>query len=124
MNKKLLLLLFSIILISGCKGNKPVSKISQSDIEHSTHNEKDSSIANQILNANWETEKVSDAIIYKYYHFTDLFSSIQSVTVIDVDLNKNVKVDIPYVNSGFIKTSEAAINSNSTAEINGSYFNT
>ena len=65
MNKKLLLLFFSIILIGGCKGNKSVSKISQSVIEYSTHNEKDSSVETQILNANWETEKVSDAIFYK-----------------------------------------------------------
>ena len=123
MNSKLFSLLFSFILIGGCHSSKQTTKTSPV-LENTVTNEKTDDNANQIDNAEWEIHKVSDAIIYKYHHFNNLFDSNQSITILDVNLNKNVKIDIPYVTSGFIKTSEAAINTNTTAAINGSYFNT
>src|SRR5690606_28733937 len=73
----------------------------------------------------WDTTAVSDAIIWTYHHFDDLFSSRQSVTVFNIDLSKGtVTPDISYVTSGFIKTSEAAKNTRAKVAVNGSYFNT
>lgn len=79
-----------------------------------------------IQSADWESTVISPAIVYKYYHFDNLFKAKESVTVFDINLNiKNIKVDIPYVETGkFIKTSEAGTSVNATAAINGSYFNT
>ena len=125
MNEKLLLLIFSIILVSGCKANKPTEKtIPLVVLEQATIIEKEDGVEKEILNANWKISTISEAIIYKYHNFDNLFNSIQSITIIDVDLKKDIQVDIPYVTSGFLKTSEAGTKSNATAAINGSYFNT
>src|SRR5690606_26008048 len=81
-------------------------------------------VAKQLEDADWDVREVSDGVKWKYFHFKNLFSSNQSITVFEIDLNKNITVDIPYVRSGFIKTSEAANNTRATVAINGSYFNT
>lgn len=79
----------------------------------------------KIMQTKWDSVKVSDAVIWKYYHFQDIFSSKQSVTVFDINLNvSNLKIDIPYVSQGFLKTSDAGASVKATAAINGSYFNT
>lgn len=119
-----LLITVAIILLAGCKQTKPTEKRLPSVIESSNYIGEPTGITKQILEAEWVTTKVSDDILYRYHHFTDLFDSRQSITIIDVDLNKKVKVDIPHVTSGFLKTSEAAIKEKATAAINGSYFDT
>ncbi len=81
-------------------------------------------VVKQILDVDWKLDKLSDNIVYKYHHFNDLFNSNQSVSVLDIDINKNLVVDIAYVTSSFLKTSDAGINADATAAINGSYFNT
>lgn len=80
----------------------------------------------KLQNAKWDSTWVSDAILWKYFHFTNLFSSHESITVFDVDLNnKKVSVTIPHVTTGyFIKTSDAAASVKASAAINGSYFDT
>lgn len=81
--------------------------------------------AEKIAAAEWEERQVSDEITWKYAYFTDLFSSNQSVTVFEIDLNSdNLSLAIPHVNSGFIKTSDAAWSVGAIAAINGSYFDT
>lgn len=81
-------------------------------------------LAKQLNETKWDTYKVSDDITYKYFHFDNLFTSNQSVSILEVKINSNLKIDIPYVTSGFLKTSDAAINSRANAAINGSFFNT
>lgn len=79
----------------------------------------------KITSAEWNSTTLSETIKWKYYHFNDLFSSKQFVSVLDIDLSKSsLTIDIPYVGSGFLKTSDAAINTRAIAAINGSYFNT
>lgn len=74
---------------------------------------------------NWVTTNLSDDIVWKHYHFDNLFSSKQYISVLDIDQSsKKVKVDFQYVKSGFLKTSDAGINSRGTAAINGGFFNT
>lgn len=117
------LLLFLFVFISfahtGCKkdsdpkpGIPPIENPGTSDSE-------------KIAKAKWETIKVSEAVIWKYYHFSSLFNAKQSVTVFDIDLNNNkLKIDIPFVKSGFLKTSEGGASVKATAAINGGYFDT
>ncbi len=79
----------------------------------------------QLANADWETTEVSKAVTWKYKRFNNLFNSNQSITILDIDLNaEGAKVDIPYVTSGFLKTSEGAARARATAAINGSFFDT
>ena len=121
---RFLLLIVIVALFSGCKQSKPIEKRSSTLIDYAAIDKLPDGVSNQLLGANWKISRVSDAIVYKYHQFSTLFDSPQSITIIDVDLNKNVKVNIPYVTSGFLKTSEAALNSEATAAINGSYFDT
>ncbi|MCM4169225.1 hypothetical protein KCTC52924_00714 [Arenibacter antarcticus] len=78
-----------------------------------------------ISSAEWIIKEVSDEVVWKYFHFDKLFSSKQSVTVIEISAVPNVvSADIQYVESGFLKTSDAAVNTGAIAAINGSFFNT
>lgn len=82
-------------------------------------------LADLLKNTSWTTQQVASGIVWKYYHFPTLFGSKQYVTLFDVDLNSdNIKIDIPYVTSGFIRTSTAAVQKNADVAFNGSYFNT
>src|SRR5690606_27064589 len=112
------LLLTSFFYIS-C-GKDENSKVEKPPVENpgQTNEEK-------IVQANWKTTQVSDAIVWKYFHFPSLFSAKQSVTVFDIDLNnQKLKIDFPYVSSGFLKTSEGGASVRAAAAINGGYFDT
>ena len=122
MNKKLLLLVFSIVFWAGCSKTIAVEK--DPPVIEIPVQQEPSALVQKLLKAKWKINQVSDEIIVKYHHFNDLFNSKQSITVIEVNLNKDVIVDIPYVTSGFLKTSDAALATNAYAAINGSYFDT
>lgn len=77
-----------------------------------------------IQDAAWESKSVSEGVTWKYFHFDDLFKSKQSVTLFEIDLKKAVEIDIPYVNSGFLKTSDGSINTRALVGFNGGFFNT
>lgn len=118
MKKNIILLLFIFTLFSACE--KPDINTSYKQPSEDTID-----VAAYIVNADWEVTEVSEEVVWKYYHFDDLFSSTQSITVLDIDLgDENVTVDIPYVTSGFMKTSEAGTQTGAIAAINGSFFNT
>lgn len=72
----------------------------------------------------WKTKEVSAGIVWKYYQFPQLFESRQYINMLEVDLTKGFRIEIPYVKSGFLKTSEAAVSKNALVAFNGSYFNT
>lgn len=85
----------------------------------------ESSEVNKIANAPWESEEVSEEIVWKYHQFEDLFNSRQSITVFEVDLSKGtIEVALPHVESGFVSTSEFGEQVGAIAAINGSFFNT
>ncbi|SFG15850.1 phosphodiester glycosidase family protein [Pontibacter chinhatensis] len=119
MKKLLALLLLPAMLLAGCSKDEvtpdntpPVVQVPQT-------------VAEQLANATWETKKVSESIVWKYKHFDNLFNSNQSITILEIDLkDEKLKVDMPYVTSGFLKTSEGAARVRATAAINGSYFDT
>lgn len=72
----------------------------------------------------WKTKEVSSGLVWKYYQFPQIFESRQYINILEVDLKKGFQIEIPYVKSGFLKTSEAAVSKNALAAFNGSYFNT
>lgn len=78
-------------------------------------------VERQIKNADWHTTELSDGVSWKYFHFDTLFSAKQHITLFDVNLNKNVRIDIPFVTEGFVKTSDMAVESDAIAAINGSF---
>lgn len=122
MKKKLFLitiLLTSVFYIGCGKDEKPDRDLPGTENPGQTTN------SEKVTQAKWQITKVSDAVTWKYYHFSDLFSAKQSVTVFDIDLNnQKLKIDMPYVSSGFLKTSEGAASVRASAAINGGYFDT
>lgn len=119
----LLILLWSCVLFSwGCGKEDDGIK---NDLPIVVPDEEQEEDAQKIVEVSWNVTTLSESVVWKYYHFDDLFSSNQFISVLQVDLSdSDLKVDIPYVESGFLKTSDAAINTRATAAINGSYFNT
>jgi len=110
-----------VFFTSGCNSDTPEPVIPSTP----DPDEKLDQNIEKIKSANWNSLTVKNTIIWKYFHFNDLFSSKQFVNVLDIDLStSNLKIDIPYVRSGFLKTSDAALNTHATAAINGSFFNT
>lgn len=97
---------------------------SNSEKSDNIENDNLTRVERQVVNANWTSTEVTKYVTWKYFHFDSLYDAKQFVTVIDVNLNSDVVVDIPYVKEGFIKTSEAAINSRAFAAVNGSFFDT
>lgn len=111
---KLCILVLFVFTSSACTKKTPegpVGGMEKTDIEI-------------IQDATWESKSVSEGVTWKYFHFDDLFKSKQSVTLFEVDLKKAVEIDIPYVNSGFLKTSDASINTRALIGFNGGFFNT
>lgn len=83
-----------------------------------------SPVEHQIVTAEWSVTELSEDVSWRYFHFDSLFDAKQFVTVIDVNLNGNVEVDIPFVTEGFEKTSEMAVKTHAIAAVNGSFFDT
>ncbi len=71
----------------------------------------------------WETEQVTAGIIWKYFHFNELFGGEQSVTIFEID-SRLVKLGIEYITSGFLKTSVAGERAGAAIAFNGSFFDT
>ncbi|WP_276496755.1 phosphodiester glycosidase family protein [Pontibacter litorisediminis] len=119
MKKLLALFLLPAMLLAGCSRDEVTPDTAPPVVQEPQ------TVAEQLANATWETRKVSESITWKYKRFEDLFNSNQSLTILEIDLSdESVQVDLPYVTSGFLKTSEGAANVRATAAINGSYFDT
>src|SRR5690606_1407832 len=108
--KKYFFVLFlALALLGGCSKDNSLEGKVLPPVEEK--DDEPSGVAKQLLDAKWEVKEISDAITWKYFHFNDLFAANQYVTVFEIDLNNDkLSVDIPYVRSGFLKTSDAAIN--------------
>ena len=75
--------------------------------------------------AGWETRQAAPDIVWKRQQFTNMFESRQYITLFDIDLNNpRIKVEIPYVKTGFKRTSVFANSLQADVAFNGSYFNT
>ena len=77
-----------------------------------------------IANANWKQELIYAGVFYGFNHFSNLFASNQSISVLDVDLNTApVKITFPYTTARQL-TSSLAGSANAIAAVNGTFFNT
>lgn len=77
-----------------------------------------------LASTKWDVKTVAEGIEWKSFHFNNLFETKQFVTILEIDLSKGAKIELPFVASGFLKTSEAASQHNALVAFNGSYFNT
>lgn len=76
-----------------------------------------------IREAQWTARDVAPGVVWRYQHFDSLFEARQSITVLDIDLDK-VHARVEHVDSGFFKTSARAEEAGAIAAINGSFFDT
>lgn len=86
--------------------------------------ENDEDLTELLEAAPWKGEQLSEGVMWKHVQIPDIFDSRQYINVFEVDLSKGYDFQIPYVESGFLKTSEAAEDQNAIIAWNGSYFNT
>lgn len=85
----------------------------------------DDELTELVTSADWKTTSIAEGIVWKYFHFPNIFTSRQYITVFDIDMSKNIKLDIAHAGQGnFFTTSEAGELSQADAAINGSYFGT
>ncbi|MGI6074598.1 MAG: phosphodiester glycosidase family protein [Fermentimonas sp.] len=83
-----------------------------------------SSVKRQIQDSNWSVEEVGKDVTLRQFHFNSLFGAKQYITVLDINIDGNVVIDIPFVTEGFVKTSEFGENENAIVAVNGSFFDT
>lgn len=114
--------LYSLMLLFVLASCSKQDEGTQLPYDYSVVQEQD--IAGVVDQAAWKTKVVADGISWKYFQFPQLFESRQYVNVFEIDLSKNPKIEIPYVKSGFLKTSEAAKQKDALVAFNGSFFNT
>lgn len=76
-----------------------------------------------IQNAHWETHKITHGITLKQALFPQLFGESQSISIVEVDLNRQkIRISIAADPQKRILTSEFAKNNNAIAAINGTFF--
>ncbi len=118
-NYHLLLIIFATIQLQGCSTINTAQKSEDIKLKKTYS---DYTILKSTL---WKDSVIAKGIVWKTFHYDNLFSSRQYVTVLDIDMRKsNIRIDIPYITEGFLKTSEAATENKAVAAINGSYFDT
>lgn len=119
MKKISILVLLQLFLFIGC------SKDDTSSTKEPPDKEQPATTAEKITDAEWETNKAGQEVLWKYHQFDDLFYSNQSITVFEINkVPSKISVEIPYVESGFLKTSDGAIQKRALVAVNGSYFDT
>ncbi|MBE8721941.1 phosphodiester glycosidase family protein [Sphingobacterium pedocola] len=77
-----------------------------------------------LTTAEWKKTEVSAGVVWKSFQFLQIFESKQYVNIFEIDLSKGFQIEIPYVTSGFLKTSDAAVAKDALVAFNGSFFNT
>ncbi len=122
--KKIFLILFLAIpsIILGYQKDVDETKLTSHSSESSDHIK-----LNELLDdTDWKTKNVANGITWKYYQFPNIFDSRQSITLFDIDMSKDVKLDIPYLTkgNGFLKTSAFALATNADVAVNGGFFDT
>lgn len=64
------------------------------------------SVAQKIADADWFSRPVGKGVTWKYYHFDQLFTGPQNVSIIEADLNDpDVSLDFGYRNGSLVRTS-------------------
>ncbi|HVZ97905.1 MAG TPA: phosphodiester glycosidase family protein [Chitinophagaceae bacterium] len=85
------------------------------------HAQSDSAI---VVNAKWEVIEVAHGITLKHYWFdSSLFGSSQNISILEVKLNAENRIDLAYDPKKLKPTSEFAQEKNAVAAMNGTFFN-
>lgn len=123
--KKIRLLFFvQLLFMLSCSGSDDAD-MGDLNGEGNDDKEEQKTDRQKIVEADWETTEVVGGMFWKYFHFNELFGSNQSVTVFEItDYIETVSIGIPYVKSGFLKTSSAGMQERAHLAVNGSFFNT
>ncbi|MGO1597566.1 MAG: phosphodiester glycosidase family protein [Sphingobacterium sp.] len=116
--KVLYYFLFLFLLISCGKDNDGT----QLPYDYTTVEEQD--LTELLERAEWKSQELADGLTWRHVQFSNIFDSRQYINLFEVDLTKGLELDVPYVESGFLKTSEAGEVEGALAAWNGSYFNT
>lgn len=80
-----------------------------------------------LADADWFERDLGDGVTWRFFLFDNLYGSMQSVSYIEADLNNtNVSVEIPYLETGYTRTSSMVPSQfpAAVAGMNGTYFNT
>src|SRR5690554_1536332 len=84
-----------------------------------------SSESERIKNFKWNETEIAPGLVWKQGHFDTLFSSVQEINYLEIDLkNRKRRVGLAGVAEGFKATSGFAKENNALAAINASFFNT
>ncbi len=71
----------------------------------------------------WKTQDVAPGVVYRYHHFEDLFGGKQSVSVLEVELNRSdIRVGLAHFPRWRVLTSRMAEENQAVAAINGTFF--
>lgn len=119
MKKNFLYSLMLLFLVFGCS-----KKEEGTQLPYDYSNVEKAGLKDVLDKADWKKKEVSTGVVWKYYQFPQIFDSKQYINILEVDLGKGLNIEVPYVKTGFLKTSEAATANNALVAFNGSYFNT
>lgn len=119
MNKNILYSLMLLFLFVSCSKKDEGTQLPN---DHDQVEQND--LKDLLVRADWKGAELSSGVVWKHYHFSDIFESRQYINIFEVDLSKEPKIEIPYVRSGFLKTSEAGVANDALVAFNGSYFST
>ncbi len=119
MKKNILYSLMLLFLFTACS-----KKNEGTQLPYDYSQEQKADLEELLAGTQWHTKEVAPGIVWKYFQFPQIFDSRQYVNIFEIDLSKGFKIEIPYVKTGFLKTSAAATTNNALVAFNGSYFNT
>lgn len=119
MKKNFLYSLMLLFVLTSCSKQDDGTQL---PYDYSVVQEQD--ISEVVESAAWKSKVVADGVTWKYFQFPQIFESRQYINLFEIDLAKAPKIEIPYVKSGFLKTSEAAAAKDALVAFNGSFFNT
>ncbi len=119
MKKNILYSLMLLFLFTACS-----KKNEGTQLPYDYSQEQKADLEELLTSTQWHTQEVAPGIVWKYFQFPQIFDSRQYVNMFEIDLSKGFKIEIPYVKTGFLKTSTAATTNNALVAFNGSYFNT
>jgi len=119
MKKNILYSLMLLFLFTACS-----KKNEGTQLPYDYSKEQKANLEELLAGTEWITNEVAPGIVWKHFQFPQIFESRQYVNLFEIDLSKGFKIEIPYVKTGFLKTSAAATANNALVAFNGSYFNT
>jgi hypothetical protein len=82
-------------------------------------------VAQQFAAADWFSRPLGAGVVWKFYHFDNLFGAPQTISYVEADMNTpGVRLELPYRDNGRAKTTQLVAGDfpGSAAGINGTFF--